>query len=226
MGPEVCGSRADDHQNRHGFDAIGEVGDEPQRRRVSPLEVVDREHQRRHRGKVDGQPVETVKCGLGLEAYARRLRRGQFHQRTGESCRAREQLVPLVFGDRLDKRLVELPGNAERELGFELAAARSGDGKTSLSGELDCRGDEARLADAGRPFDQGDRAGTRAHLPEQLADRRELRPAFEQLSEPARDKAFSHRAVRGRDYRRVRSAPPREGPRRAASSTGPRKHKG
>ena len=79
-----------------------EVAEPAQRRRVGPVQVVDREHRRLLEGEVGGEPVEAVhhrERRVALELGARdEVRRVE--ERLGERGRAGEELGALLGGQR------------------------------------------------------------------------------------------------------------------------------
>ena len=57
------GTRAAHHEHRDAFEPVQDVGEVAERRAIAPVQIVDREKQRRFRAEVHGQPVEAVQGG-------------------------------------------------------------------------------------------------------------------------------------------------------------------
>lgn len=144
--------RADrrDHEHRRPLEPVREIGEEAQRRRVGPVQVVDGKDERAVCGQVERQPVEAVEHreapGLVVGGLRRRRRPedGPARRRSPN-----EGAVPLRPGHG---RLKELADDAERKLALELGGAGSQDSAVlgrRPAGRLEQRG----LSDAGRGVD-------------------------------------------------------------------------
>ena len=117
VGRRVAGADAGGDEHRLAFEAPDQVGEEPQRRAVAPLEVVDLEQQRALGGQVERQPVQAVERREGRVAGRRSLvGRGEHHARRGGGAGQR-----VGIGD---DGLEELADDAEREVPLQLAGAR------------------------------------------------------------------------------------------------------
>ncbi len=141
------------------------IGERAQRRRVGPVQVVDREEQRLLPGQPGEQPVQPVQHGEAGGARRRverrpRRRRVRLEHRRGQRGGAGEEL-------RREHRLQQLPDDAERQLALELAGPRDEHaravGPRGRGGDLEQTG----LADPGGAFDHQQRDAV-PHTPPQL----------------------------------------------------------
>ena len=87
----LAGAQRRHEQDGQALEPAQQVGEEPQRTVVAPLQVVDGKQQRAVRGEVDGQPVEPVQHGeRPVRALVRRVGVGVEHA-GGRGCGSREQ---------------------------------------------------------------------------------------------------------------------------------------
>jgi hypothetical protein len=122
------------------------------------VRVVDREHQWRALREVDREPVERVQRGEGAIAL-RRPGRGLvdgLEHRLRPRARAREH--PLALVGLGEGRLEQLADDPIGELALELGAARAENAGSPLARHLAGGGEEAALADPGRPLDHDEAA--------------------------------------------------------------------
>ena len=184
----------DDDRDVHRRDALQDVQQQPQRRAVGPVRVVDRDQHRAGLGEVRQQPEEAVDDAVGavVGLVAEPARRA-LEQRPGERRRAGQQaVVGLVVGAR-QQRLEELQRDAEGEVALELRRARVHDGRPVRQRLRDGRVEQRRLADAGMSLDEQQLPVARARGIEQVVD-------GAQLGTPAR----AGRPIRGRWWRVMR----------------------
>ena len=157
-------ARAGGHHQTRGepVEALREVREPAQRRRVGPVEVVDEEQQRLFGGEVRGQPVQAVQGGRVALAVA------AAQDRLGKRGRAHEV---LVGHDRLE----QLADDGEREVALELGGAGAEDPHAGAPARA---AQEARLADPRWALDQQPRATPGAGRLDHATDRLQLRLAF------------------------------------------------
>ena len=151
------GSHGQHHQRRRPSEAGSEVGEEPQRRRVRPLGIVDREQQRATPCEVRRQPVQAVE---DAEERVRAGRERRARERRREGRRPREQLGSLRLARPRQRRLEQLADDPEREVVLELGRAGREDGEPAVGRRAPGLCEQARLADAGRPDHREQRAVT------------------------------------------------------------------
>ena len=143
----------DDDRKGKTLDARQQIGQPAHRRKIAPVQVVDREQQRPLSGEVRRQPVEPMqrrqRCvgpGLGLELLG-------VEERFRQCRRPGERFGSLFLGQGGEQRLEELAHDAERERPLELRASPAEHPHPGLVAPgLDLRHQRA-LADPGRPFD-------------------------------------------------------------------------
>jgi hypothetical protein len=113
--------------DRHALEPARQVREPAERRRVAPLHVVDRKQDRPRLRQVDRQPVEPVQKRIDVLLAAPVARAGA-EQARGLPRRAAEQPRPLLAGRGGDRRLEQLPDDAEGErASSSLARAESTD---------------------------------------------------------------------------------------------------
>ena len=137
---------------------VREMKQEPQRRLVGPLGVVDGEKQRGAFGEVDHQPIQPVQGGE--RDVAGLLGRSDVGEdRFGQPRRARQQ--PIAFGAvSTDQRAFEqLANDPEAEPTLQLSAAGGQHGHLCRAGATAQRLQQHRLPDACRALDQQYPAG-------------------------------------------------------------------
>ena len=144
------------HDHRQALEPAGQVGQEAQRGRVAPVEVVDGHQHRRPFRKVGGQPEQPVKCRERdvLRGGRRVGAVGERDERRGEGGRAAQQRGALVRGRLGQPGLEQLADHAVREVALELAPAGAQDLESEALGALARLPEQACLADARRPLEQ------------------------------------------------------------------------
>jgi hypothetical protein len=171
-------ARADDGEEADGeiLESGHEVGEEEERRRVAPLEIVDGEEQRTVLGEVRRQPVEAMEDG---EAILRpdRWDGGRIDEVTGEPGRAREDGLGILEPGQ--RRLEQLPHDPERVVDLELGGPRPqtqhAGGERSLTHDIE----QSALANPGGTLDDSHAAAPPARLTEQHVELIELRFSLE-----------------------------------------------
>jgi hypothetical protein len=156
---EVCVGRAPCQHEQHGqaIEARGKELQEPQRRRVGPVDVVERECDRRLLAQVGGEPVERMEVRqrrvrangvrIALESVACQQCRG------GSGCAMEEPRSALAVRAG-EERLEQLAHDAERELTIQLGRARRQDDHPPLRRLRSRCLEQPRLADSGRALDE------------------------------------------------------------------------
>ena len=177
---------ADRHCHRQPFESAGEIGEEAQRRRVAPVDVVHGEQHGPLFGEVGGQPEETVERGLrgvlpGSEPTAGLA---ELEERRGETRRAGEEPCPLVIVGRGEACFEELADDAVREVSFELTPPGAQHLETEAVRCFACRPEQARLPDSRRSLEQHERSSAALGLDEQQCDEFELLRPFQQGGGP------------------------------------------
>ena len=139
------------------------------------MQVVDDQRERPVGGEVQRQPVEAVEHSEGgvlrhalggrAEDWGRGLRRVR---------------KPVPGRPARDERFEQLPHDAEREGTLELRPARSEDAEAVLAGLGPQRREQAALADAGRPLDDGDARPSGGGACDQLVHGCELAVALDE----------------------------------------------
>ena len=114
--------RGDHEHHRFAADPPGQVREEPQRRRVGPVRVVDEQRQRLLPGEIGGEAIEPVQHGerpLRPERQRVGLRRRDVEQRRRMARRTLERRRAVAV---VDRGLEQLPRDAEPERPLELRA--------------------------------------------------------------------------------------------------------
>ena len=156
----------------------GEVVQEPQRRSIGPVRVIDGEQQRSALGEVRRQPVEPVQRRKG--AIRRRCGGGYGPQHAGAHCRRPfEERRPNVGPCSVQRRLEQLPHDAVGEVALEVVTSRNQGLHPSVQRERADRADELRLADARRPLQDDDLSGPGTSPPDRRGRAYEFRLAFQ-----------------------------------------------
>jgi hypothetical protein len=141
-------AHAEQQRHRLARDALAGVGEEAQRHIVRPLGVVDEQHERAASGEAGDEPVQPVHHGvqvaLGTIAPAR------IQHRLGVPRGPGEQLGPIRWGQRPERRLQQRTRHAEREAALELGAARREHPRSRRHRPLGGGAQQRRLADARR----------------------------------------------------------------------------
>ena len=162
-------TRAQGRREQHGqaLEPAQQVGEEPQRAGVAPLQVVDGEQQRTVGGQVDRQPVEAVQHREGAVGTLVCCVGVRVEHTGGRRCGTGEQRgTSRGVGEGGFEQLADRP---EAELALHLAAARV-ERRHAVLGRHPLRlAEQAALPDAGRPFDQGEPALPRPGLLEAVA---------------------------------------------------------
>ena len=156
-------------RDRQVLDADGQVGEPAQRRRVGPVRVVHREHQRLPGRQVGDQPVQAVHGGVADVVFDR-AGFGPVEHPGGQGGRPVHQ--PVLAADRVEQLADDAVAEAllqRQPAGGEDTRARSPAGRPEQRG----------LADPGRPLhqDQGTVPGLGRR--DGGGQRRQLRVAFE-----------------------------------------------
>ena len=156
-------------RDRQVHDAGGQVGEPAQRRRVGPVRVVHREHQRLPGREVGDQPVQAVHGGVADVVFDR-AGFGPVEHPGGQGGRPVHQ--PVLAADRVEQLADDAVAEAllQREpAGGEDARARSPAGRLEQCG----------LADPGRPLHQDQGAVPGLGRRDGGGQRRQLRVALE-----------------------------------------------
>ena len=138
------------------------------------MQVVDCEQQRALGGQVEREPVQAVQRGEGRVLLPRRARLRLEHRPRGRGG-AGERGV----GPRRDVGLEKLAHDPERELALELGRAR-GEHAQLPAGALPQVGEQAGLADPGRPLDQRQPPAPVARGGDQVVQRGDLALAVQE----------------------------------------------
>ena len=187
-------ARGGDERERLTAEPPGDEGERAGRRRVAPLQVVDREDGRRIGRQVRGEPVQAVlpRVARVIRGRAGRRRGRHDHRSSSEHVRrerrgSRQPALALVGGGIADQALEQLPDHPEREALFELGGARGEDAVA----ELGCPGashlEQPRLADPRGSLDHHHEALATSHRAECPADPFDLVLAFEQRTRLGED---------------------------------------
>ena len=169
---------ADGEHQHHGqaFQAAGQIGDEPLRRLIRPVQVVDRQQQRCALRDVDGQPVQAVQDRERV-LIASRLAAGQ--GQGGQRHRVVRPPLPAALGPYLG--LEQLPYHAPGVPVLELGGARRQHRHACLGRLFARMPQQARLADSRLALHQQRRPRTRACRFDRGRDRGEIRRPVQQL---------------------------------------------
>jgi hypothetical protein len=120
----VARARADDDEDRQVLEPAHEEREEPQRRLVRPVGVVDRHEHGLLARDVRGQPVQAVEHRERGVLRARvQHRGGVLEHRPRESRRPGQPRLPPLLVRLVEHRLEELAHDPEREAALELAPA-------------------------------------------------------------------------------------------------------
>ncbi len=150
IGAGVGAAQPGHDAERRSLQPMGEVGEEPQRRPVAPVQVVDDQDGGLLAGEVLRHPVEPVQDGEGDVATRRRLLVPGREDRVGGRGGVGEgRGAP---GLRPQASLEELADDAEGEVDLELAAAGREDLEPARVGSLADRPEQGALADPRRPL--------------------------------------------------------------------------
>jgi hypothetical protein len=152
------------HDHRQLLDAPDEVGQEPQRAAVAPLQVVDGDQQRRAGREVHREPVQAVQ-GRVAGVRKRRFRAlRQVEDRSGRGGRSGED--GRGRGRVGDHGFEELAYGAQAVLLLQLAAPSGQGAQVEPGGQATGLGQQAALADARRPLDEDEASAAGAGLTE------------------------------------------------------------
>jgi hypothetical protein len=144
------------------------------------MHVVDHEQQRPPAREVRAHPVQSVHDRERCVRARLPVTATQTQNRCCESSRAVEHRVAIIACKLSQRPFEELPDDAIGELTLELPAAGGETVQAARGGHRAGRGEQARLADAGRTHN-GDRgAATLGRGSHELAELTELSLAFEQ----------------------------------------------
>jgi len=169
-----------DEGHGHTLDPCLEKGEEAQRGRVGPVQVVDREQQRLDPGGVRDQPVEAMQRGVAGVTVCRRAglpclvaRRSQkvraaLEHRRGERRRSRQKPVALPIRGGCEERTEQLTDERERVVALELASACGQDPQTSVLRQCPRLAQQRGLAQTGRRLDHREADGVVAGLDQPL----------------------------------------------------------
>lgn len=160
IGARVAGAPGRGHEQPLAVQAVGEVGDEPQRLPVGPLEIVDCEQQRLLLGQVEREPVKTVQHREGTALAGPRSRgrprTGGVEHRAVEYGPGRRRGPGQRGRTRPrggDERLEELADHAEGIVALQFAGPGPQHGHRGGRGPARF-GQELGLADPGWAVDQ------------------------------------------------------------------------
>ena len=177
------GSRGDHDRERELLQPRQQEGQEPQRRGVGPVGVVDGDHERVVTGQVGAQPVQPVQYRergvgrLGLARVGVGTREGQHPGR--DPCRSLEQVGPPAGGSCGQGRLEQLARHAEGEVALQLAATGPQNANSGGAGGVGGSLDQRRLADAGGALQHEQRPLVGLCPRQRLVDAAELGLAFQ-----------------------------------------------
>lgn len=139
-------SAGDNHRDGHAVQPSRHETEEPQRRQVQPLRVVDDDHHRGLRREVDQQPVQPVEQRIQrMRGFRWFVERGE--QAFARPCGAGEQAPRIGLRDGL---LEQLPHGTEREVPLQLGAVRRQHGETRCQRPIPRMPQQCRLAKSGR----------------------------------------------------------------------------
>ena len=193
VGVLLAGAQGRDQQHRQPVQAAREVAQEPQRRGVAPLHVVDRDHQRAVGAQVADDPVQPVQDreqALRVTG-ARRAGVRDVEHRRGTGRRAGEQpLAALRVGQH---RVEQLPGDAEAELLLQRASPGAEHGRTGCVSLVAHQRQQAGLADAGRSLDDRGAGLAGQHVGQAGAQLGELALAVDEASAGGGPALLRHR---------------------------------
>ena len=162
-------------------ESVREMKQEPQRRLVGPLGVVDGEQQRSAFGEVDHQPIQPVQGG---ERHITGLlgRSDVGEDRFGQPRRARQQ--PIAFGavSTGHRAFEQLANDPEAESALQLSAARGQYGHFCRGCASTQRLQQHRFPDACRTLDQQHPAGACDGFGQRSVERAEVVHTIEQRS--------------------------------------------
>jgi hypothetical protein len=175
--------------DRKPVEPASKVGKEAQRRRVAPVEVVDREQDGRELDEVRSQPEEPVQRSVGSVLAAGRRFAGvlELEEWSSQVGRAVEEPCALVLAGCDQRRLEQLADDPVGEVALELTPASAqhlepeGVRARARGAEQTC------LADPRRSLEQHERPSPLAHVVEQLPDELELIFPLEQGDGPRVD---------------------------------------
>ena len=149
--PDRCHER-----DRQALQSARGIGEPAQRRLIGPVEIVDRDQQRRVRGEVGEQPVEAVDDRVDVTVGAVVLVEPE--RGAGMCSRTGEHPPALGLRGREDRGLEQLARDPERELALELARARAQRSQPGAGGLLDGVLEQPALAEPGLRRDHGQAA--------------------------------------------------------------------
>ena len=153
-GPSLSGSgtRAAASSSTDSPPAARQVAEESQRGRIRPVGVVDHEHERPAVREVHGEPVQPVeRPGRRIAVLGLDLGTILSNEPRGESRRPGKQRPALLLRGGAHGLLEQPPGNAEGESRSSGAPRAPRTGTPRLLGARTRAGQQAALADPGRP---------------------------------------------------------------------------
>ena len=166
-----------EYAHRHALEPPCQIRQPTQRRRIRPLQIVDREHKGSRLRQVGRQPVEPVQ--ERIDVLFARVALARSEQARALGCGAAEQPRPLLLGRRCNRCLEELPDDAERERRFQLARAAGENCQTGGGRACSPLREQRRLSDPRRPFDHDQPAGAGLSARDRRVDCGQLFRAFE-----------------------------------------------
>ena len=174
------GTRAAHHEHRNAFEPVQDVGEVAERRAIAPVQIVDREKQRRFRAEVHGQPVEAVQGGEAPVIGGVVLRRLFREPEDGGRRRGSPGQSSRTDGVVHEMRLEQLSHDAEGEVPLELAAASGEDEQLARRRAPAGLREEPGLADPRGTLDQDQSRVARGRGRDRPVERFQLALALEQ----------------------------------------------
>ena len=151
VGLVLPGTPRQDDQDRQPLEPLDQVGQEAERRAVTPLDVVDADQQRLLGGQVHGQPVQPVEH---REAAVLTGPGPQCFLEDGGRARGSPGEQRVAAPGVAETGLEQLPDRPEAEGLLQLAASRRQHPDAAGPGEPGALDEQARLADPRRPLDE------------------------------------------------------------------------
>ena len=173
--PALAAAGGGEHGDRLVVEPPDQVEQEPQRRLVGPLRVVDHEQQRLALRGADGQPVEAMQDPKRIRGHRRRLEQCARRRR-----RAVEHLGALGLRTGQQPRLEQRSRDAPAEAALQLVPARAQDEQALLRRKRHRPRGQRRLAQTRRRLDHQRPSATGASIGQQRLHGRDLTRPFEE----------------------------------------------